>query len=64
LDHYYAAPSDDLPRAEELVSRVLATNPNDPFAHYIKGQILRARKRYDEAIAEYETNVRRETGKE
>jgi len=54
---FYAAPPDDLPRAGQLVSRVLAANPNDALAHYIKGQILRAQKRYDEAMVEYETHL-------
>jgi tetratricopeptide (TPR) repeat protein len=54
---FWAAPPDDVPRAEELVSRVLATNPNDALAHFIKGQILRAQRRYDEAMIEYEAHI-------
>jgi tetratricopeptide (TPR) repeat protein len=35
----------------------LAVAPNSSFAHYVKGQILRAQSRYEEAIFEYETAI-------
>jgi tetratricopeptide (TPR) repeat protein len=53
----YDTREDDLRRADEIVSRVLAIDPNSSRAHYIKGQILRARNRYEEAIIEYETVI-------
>jgi tetratricopeptide (TPR) repeat protein len=57
LDGWSDAPEDDLRRAEDLVSRALAIDPNYFPAHNVKAQILRARKRYDEAIIEYETVI-------
>jgi len=49
-----ADPQADLKRAEELASRALAVDANSWAAHFIKGQVLRAEKRFDDAIAEYE----------
>jgi TolB-like protein/Flp pilus assembly protein TadD len=57
LDGFSDAREDDLRHADDLVSRVLAANPNDALAHYIKGEILRANKHFDEAIAECETAI-------
>jgi adenylate cyclase len=45
----------DIERAEDLVGRTLAQSPNNPQAHYAKGQVLRAQNHLEEAIAEYET---------
>jgi adenylate cyclase len=45
----------DLARAEGLVSRALAASPRYAFAHHVKGQVLRAQNRCDEAIPEYKT---------
>jgi len=45
----------DIARAEGLIGQVLAASPRSPLAHYAKGQVLRARGRYKEAIPEYET---------
>jgi adenylate cyclase len=33
----------------------LATSPRSPLAHFARGQVLRAQRRYAEAIPEYET---------
>jgi tetratricopeptide (TPR) repeat protein len=44
----------DIARAEGLIGQVLAASPRSPLAHYAKGQVLRARRRYKEAISEYE----------
>src|SRR5262249_19490938 len=57
LDGFSDAPDDDLRRASELVSRTLAIDPNYADAHHAKGQILRAQRRFEEAIAEYETAI-------
>src|SRR5262249_43766316 len=45
----------DLSRAEILGEEALAASPRSPSAHYAKGQVLRAQRRYAEAIPEYET---------
>jgi adenylate cyclase len=42
-------------RAEGLVNQALAASPRYALAHSIKGLVLRARNRWEEAIAEYET---------
>jgi TolB-like protein/Tfp pilus assembly protein PilF len=57
LDEFSDAPEDDLRRAEELVSKALAVDPNSWYAHLINGNILRAQKHYEEAIAEFETVI-------
>src|SRR5262249_42942859 len=57
FDEFSETPEDDLRRADELASRALAIDPNDAYAHQIKGNILRAQKHYDEAIVEYETAI-------
>jgi TolB-like protein/class 3 adenylate cyclase len=57
LDQLSDIPEDDLRRAEELVSKALALDPNSWYTHLSKGQILRAHKRFDEAIVEYETVI-------
>jgi TolB-like protein/class 3 adenylate cyclase/Tfp pilus assembly protein PilF len=45
----------ELARAEALIGRALAVAPRYAFAHYVKGQVLRAQNRCEEAIIEYET---------
>jgi TolB-like protein/Tfp pilus assembly protein PilF len=45
----------DLERAKRLGEEALAASPRSPVAHFAKGQILRAQRRYGEAIPEYET---------
>jgi adenylate cyclase len=45
----------DLARAEGLVDQALAESPRSAEAHFVKGEVLRAQKRYDEAIPEFET---------
>src|SRR5215471_16663811 len=45
----------DLARAEGLVDQALAALPRYAFAHFAKGNVLRAQNRWDEAIPEYET---------
>jgi tetratricopeptide (TPR) repeat protein len=41
--------------AEQLAARAVAALPRSPLAHFAKGQVLRVRGRYAEAIHEYET---------
>jgi TolB-like protein/class 3 adenylate cyclase/Flp pilus assembly protein TadD len=45
----------DVFRAEDLAARAMAGSPNSPLPHYAKGNVLRARGRFAEAIFEYET---------
>jgi TolB-like protein/class 3 adenylate cyclase/Tfp pilus assembly protein PilF len=49
-----ADPKGDLKRADELVAKGLAFDPNDAGLHADKGFILYAQGRFDESIAEYE----------
>jgi tetratricopeptide (TPR) repeat protein len=45
----------ELARADALIDRALAVAPRYALAHHVKGQVLRAQNRYEEAITEYET---------
>jgi adenylate cyclase len=45
----------DIVRAEELVMQALASSPSSATVHFAKGEVLRAQRRYEEAIPEYET---------
>jgi len=54
---HYDAPDVDLQRADGLVARALAVSPNSAWAHYVKGQVLRAQSRFEDAGIEYETAV-------
>ena len=47
----------DIARAEVSVGEALAALPRSPLAHFAKGQVLRAQKRFEEAIPEYEMAV-------
>jgi tetratricopeptide (TPR) repeat protein len=44
----------DIERAESLVRRAAAVAPRNPDVHWAKGQVLRAQRRFAEAIPEYE----------
>jgi adenylate cyclase len=55
LDGMTTSGTADLARAEELVDQALAAAPRYPVAHHTKGDILRARHQYEEAIPQYET---------
>jgi len=44
----------DVARAVELIGRALATSPRYALVHYVKGQVLCAQNRWQEAIPEYE----------
>jgi tetratricopeptide (TPR) repeat protein len=45
----------DITRADGLVERALAASPRSATVHFARGEVLRAQRRYDEAIPEYET---------
>jgi TolB-like protein len=52
-----ASQAADMARAEKLISEALAVSPRSALAHFVKGQVLRAQRRPEEAIPEYETVV-------
>jgi TolB-like protein/Tfp pilus assembly protein PilF len=58
-DHVLSGTSDsaaaDLARAEGLIGQALAASPRYALAHHVKGQVLRAQNRWEEAVPEYET---------
>jgi TolB-like protein/Flp pilus assembly protein TadD len=57
LDGMAESHDSDIARAEELVDRALTVFPRGALPHYAKAQVLRARKRFAEAIPEYETVI-------
>jgi TolB-like protein/DNA-binding winged helix-turn-helix (wHTH) protein len=54
LDRMTDTSADDFARAEALVRQVLAVSPRSPIAHYAYGQVLRATRRNEQCIPEYE----------
>jgi adenylate cyclase len=54
---HYDAPDVDLQRADGLVAQALAVSPNSAWAHYVRGQVLRAQSRFEDAAVEYETAI-------
>ncbi len=57
LDEFSTAPATDLQRAEGLLERAVAAAPASAWPHYVKGQLLRAQGRCDDAIPEYEAAI-------
>jgi adenylate cyclase len=55
LDQMSDAVAADVARADELAGQALAASSRSPLAHYAKGQVLRAQRRWAEALPEYET---------
>jgi adenylate cyclase len=55
LDNMTETDAADIARAERLAGQALAASPRSPLAHQAKRQLLRAQRRYAEAIPEYET---------
>ena len=47
----------DIARAEELTEQALAASPENIHAHFVKGLVLRAQDRCQEAIPEFETVI-------
>jgi TolB-like protein/DNA-binding winged helix-turn-helix (wHTH) protein len=45
----------DFVRAEQLIDEALAAAPHIALAHYVKGTALRAKGRWEDAVAEFET---------
>jgi TolB-like protein/Flp pilus assembly protein TadD len=52
-----AAAAADLKRAEELIAAALAISPGDPYAHRVKGRLLRFDRRCEAAVAEFEISL-------
>jgi adenylate cyclase len=46
---------DDLARADVLVGQALGASPRRAYAHFVKGNVLRAQYRWEEAVLKYET---------
>jgi TolB-like protein len=57
FDFWSDAPDVDLQHADQLIARALAVSPNNAWAHYTKGQVLRAQSQYEDAAIEYETAI-------
>ena len=55
MDNMTGTAAADIMRAQDLAERALAAAPHSGLAHYAKGTVLRAHRRYVEAIPEYET---------
>jgi len=50
-------PDLDIQRADELIARALVVSPNSAWAHYVKGQVMRAQSRLEDAAVEYQTAI-------
>jgi len=48
------SPAVDLARAEKLIDEALAAGTKIPWAHYVKGTVLRNKGRWDDAVPEFE----------
>jgi TolB-like protein/class 3 adenylate cyclase len=57
IDNMTDTAAADLVRAEDLAGQALAAAPRNGVAHNAKGQVLRAQRRYAEAIPEYEAAI-------
>jgi adenylate cyclase len=55
IDNMTDTATADVSRAETLAGQALAASPQSAVAHYAKGQVLRAQRRWAEAVPEYET---------
>ena len=57
LEQLSETATEDIDRAEQLVEQVLVVSPRHSLAHFAKGQLLRAQRRYEAAIPEYEIAI-------
>ncbi|MBV8093698.1 MAG: tetratricopeptide repeat protein [Acetobacteraceae bacterium] len=55
INHMTDTAEADIARAEGLITQALAASPRSVTVHFARGEVLRAQRRYDEAIPEYET---------
>jgi adenylate cyclase len=49
-----ASAAADLARAEGLIDQALPASPRSEYAHFVKGEMLRAQHRSEDAVPEYE----------
>jgi TolB-like protein/Tfp pilus assembly protein PilF len=54
LDRMTTSSAADLARADKLVGQALTASPRSAYPHFVKGTVLRAQNRWEEAIPEYE----------
>ena len=54
LAGFSASAASDLARAKALVDQALPASPRSEYAHFVKGEMLRAQNRPEEAVPEYE----------
>lgn len=57
MDNLTDTAAADMVRAQGLVERALAASPHSGVAHFAKGQVLRAQRRFAKAILEYEMTL-------
>jgi adenylate cyclase len=57
IDETSDNPTADVIRAENLIEQALQRAPNNAIAHHTRGQLLRVRRRCDDAIPEYQTAI-------
>ncbi len=57
LEQLSAGREVEIGRAEELIEQAVAASPRHALARFAKGQLLRAQRRYEAAIPEYETTI-------
>ena len=57
LDGLSSTAAADIARAEDLLGQAFAVSPDTAFAHYAKGNLLRAQRRFADAMPEYETAI-------
>jgi TolB-like protein len=57
IDFVSDAPEADIRRADELITQALGMSPNNAWARYVKGQVLRVQSRFEDAAIEYETAI-------
>ena len=51
------APGDDLREADAVIAKVLARDAQNAMAHFIKGDILKAQKKHEQAVPEFEIAI-------
>jgi adenylate cyclase len=57
LDHMTDTAAADMARAKELAERVSIASPRGALVHYVRGTVLRAESKWQEAIPEYEAAI-------
>ncbi|MDP4006186.1 adenylate/guanylate cyclase domain-containing protein [Methylobacterium sp. NEAU K] len=53
-----SSPAENLAAANEAITSVLSDAPEHAMAHFVKGEILKAQKKHDLAVPEFETAIR------